>query len=280
MPDAESRIRAFGAEMEKAAADFVLQCGDFCQPKPENRAFLSAWNHIRLPKYHVLGNHDMDGRVRREETVAFYGMQGRFYGFEAGPFRGLVLDGNDPGGKGKGYARFVGREQQEWLAGELAREGKPALIFIHQPLDDAAGIENAGEVAGVLEAAQARRPGCVVAIFSGHLHRDYQRVVAGIPSFQINSASYVWLGGGHAARTFEPEVHRSRPHLDKVAAYKDPLWALVTLDRAAGRLTVEGRSSAWIGPDPWNRGASEQMCVRAECRPSISTREVRVAVPA
>lgn len=275
MPDAIERIRTFGAEMERASADFVLQCGDFCQPKPENQAFLDVWNQIRTPKYHVLGNHDMDGRVRREDTVRFYGMPGRHYVFEAGAFRGIVLDGNEPGGKSKGYARFVAKEQLEWLAVELGRDAKPALLFIHQPLDDAEGVENAPEVSAVLQEALAKRPGCVAAVFSGHLHRDYQRLVAGVPSFQINSASYVWLGSGFEARSYPEEVHKARPSLEKVAPYRDALWALVTLDRRTAEIRIEGRESVWVGPDPWSRGASEQRCVRAECRPGISHRTLR-----
>jgi Icc protein len=277
IPDAEQRIRLFGEEMERASVDFVLQCGDFCQPKPENQPFLDAWRQIRRPRYHVLGNHDMDGRVRREEAVRFFEMPGRYYVFDAGAFRGIVLDGNDPGGKAKGYARFVAKAQLDWLAGELDRESKPSLLFIHQPLDDAEGIENAAEVAAVLRQALAKRPGCVAAVFSGHLHRDYQRLVAGVPSFQINSASYVWLGSGQNARPYPEEVHRSRPLLEKVAAYKDALWALVTLDRSSGQIRLEGRESVWMGPDPWSRGASEQRCVRSECRPGISDRTLQIA---
>ena len=272
MPDAIERIRTFGAAMEHASVDFVLQCGDFCQPKPGNQPFLDAWNAINRPKYHVLGNHDMDGRVRPEDTVRFYGMPSRHYVFDAGPFRGIVLDGNEPGGESKGYARFIAKAQLDWLADLLERESKPALVFIHQPLDDAGGIENATEVSSMLKEALAKKPGCVAAIFSGHLHRDYQRWVAGIPSFQINSASYVWLGNGFEARSYPDEIHHERPSLEKVAPYRDALWALVTLDRRAGELRVEGRESVWVGPDPWSRGASEQRCIRAECHPGIAHR--------
>ena len=196
-----------------------------------------------------------------------------------GAFRGIVLDGNDPGGKAKGYARFVAKAQLVCLAGELDRESKPSLLFIHQPLDEAEGIENASEVAAVLRQALAKRPGCAAAIFPGHLHRDYQRSVAGVPAFQINSASDVWLGSGQNARPFPEEVDRSRPLLEKLAAYKDALCALVTLDWSSGKIRLQGRESVWMGPDPWSRGASKQKCVRAECRPGISDRALRIPSP-
>lgn len=277
MHDAVSRLDAFAAAMAEARPDFVIQCGDFCQPQERNRDFLAAWNRMACPRHHVLGNHDMDGGATREQTVAFYGMSGPYHTFDAGPVRGIVLDGNEPGGKTKGYARYIGRAQQEWLAAQLAGDAKPALLFVHQPLDDAGGIENAAEVAGVIERALAARPGCAIAIVSGHLHRDYVRTVAGLPSLQVNSASYVWLAGRMVRETYPPEIHQTHPHLKNVAAYREPLWALATIDRAAGVLTIEGRASEWVGPDPWARGATETMCRRDECRPCIADRRIDIA---
>lgn len=277
IPDAEARVNAFNADIAKRKADFVLQCGDFCIPKAENQSFLKAWNAIPCRRYHVLGNHDMEGGLNKEITTAFYGMSRPFYTFEEGPIRGIVLDGNDPGGTSKGYARYIGKEQQQWLAAELENEAKPALLFVHQPLDDAGGIENAAEIEALLRTALAKRPGCVVAIFSGHLHRDYVRSVAGIPSIQINSASYVWLGSKYQASSYPPEMHQARPNLDKVAPFREPLWCFVTLDTGKGELKIEGRSSAWLGPDPWARGTPESMCNHTDCHPQITNRLLRLS---
>ena len=30
----------------------------------------------------------------------------------------------------------------------------------------------------------------------------------------------------------------------------DPLWALVTIDLAAGELAIEGTEAEWVGPSP------------------------------
>lgn len=277
MHDGVERVTAFAEAMNKLTPDFVLQCGDFCVPHERNKDFLAAWNKIACPRYHVLGNHDMDGGFKREQTAAFYGMSGLHYTFDAGPIHGIVLDGNEPGGKGKGYAHFIGKAQQAWLAEELARDAKPAIIFVHQPIDDPPTVENATEVRAVLENAIAKKPGCVLAVFAGHLHRDYDRVIGGIPYVQVNSASYVWLAGKMVRETYAPEIHKAHPNMKDVAAYRDPLWAVVTLDRAAGTMTIEGRSSEWVGPDPWARGATESMCKRDECRPAISSRTIKTA---
>lgn len=277
MPDGIERVCAFVRAMEKAKANFVLQLGDFCWPAPRNQPSLEAWNQFRGPRFHVLGNHDMDGGYTREQTVAFYGMPAQYYVFTAGPVRGIVLDGNEPGGKASGYKRFIGAAQLAWLEEELARTGPPTLVFSHQPFDaDHEGcLENNAAVRSVLERAERAKPGSVVAVFGGHLHLDYARVVNGIRYIQINSASYWWLNNPAARReTYPPAVHKAHPYLTHVAAYRDPLWALVTLDLDRAELVVKGRRTQWVGPDPWARG--EQVpWPREQLHPAISNRRLK-----
>jgi hypothetical protein len=277
MPDAVERIRAFADAMTQAKADFVLQLGDFCQPKQANRKFLDAYNSFAGPRYHVLGNHDMDGGFTTAQTCAFLGSAGPYYAFTAGPVRGLVLNGNESGGKATGYKRFVGAEQLAWLERELVQTDRPVVIFIHQPIDESTGVsigvENSAAVRAVIEKAAAK----VVAVFSGHFHMDYDHVVNGVHHIQINSASYLWLGGGAVAReTFPPEMHKAHKLLKNVAAYREPLWALVTLDFERGTMVVEGKRSEWIGPDPWQRGATEKDFSHENTRPAISDRRLRL----
>lgn len=277
MPDGVDRIRAFVEAMEKAKVDFILHLGDFCQPHPRNRPFLEAWNAFSGPRYHVLGNHDMDGGFKRDQTAAFYGIKGPYYTFPAGPALGIVLDGNESGGKTKGYARFVGPTQLAWLERELAQADRPVFLFIHQPLDHPDGIVNGAAVRAVIEQAEAARPGRVLAVFCGHFHQDYERLVNGVRHVQINGASYVWLPDKAARETYPSEVHRQHPHLRNVAAYREPLWAVVSLDLDRGGLAVEGKRSEWVGPDPWQRGAGEKEYPRELCRPSVSDRKFTLA---
>jgi 3',5'-cyclic-AMP phosphodiesterase len=272
MHDGLARIRAFVDAMDRARVDFILQLGDFCWPHPRNAEFLAAWNEFSGPRYHVLGNHDMDGGYRREQTVSFYGIPARYYTFDAGPIRGIVLDTNDPGGTARGYAKFIAADQQAWLADQLQRTDRPVCVFLHHPLDDPGGIENRAAVRGLLERAQADKPGKVLAVFSGHFHQDYALEVNGIRYVQINSASYVWLPAAAARETYSPEVHRAHPYLRNVAAYRDPLWALVTVDLDRGELLIEGTRSDWQGADPWQRGAPETEYPRDKNRPAISGR--------
>jgi Icc protein len=283
MPDGTERVQAFAAAMKEARADFILQLGDFCWPHPRNQAFLDAWNAFGGPRHHVLGNHDMDGGCQREQTAAFYGMPGPHYAFQAGPVRGLVLDGNEPGGKAAGYKRFIGPAQAAWLEREMEQAAGPVLLFIHQPFDsDGDGcLENAAAIRALVERAQAAHPGRIVAVFSGHRHLDSQRVVNGVRHIQVNSASYWWLDNPAAHRqTYPPEVHKKYPYLDHVAAYRDPLWALVTLDFAKGELVIQGRHSEWIGPNPWQRGQAEDSAqsLHPRLHPWISDRREKIAI--
>lgn len=257
LPDGRERVRAFVTAMQAARVDFVIQLGDFCWPAPGNRPYLQAWKEYQGPAYHVLGNHDMDEGYTREQTVAFCGMPAMHYSFDSGPIRGIVLDGNEPGGNATGYRRFIGLEQLAWLERELKVADRPSLVFIHQPFDAELpdGLENSAAVRGVLERAERSRPGSVIAVFSGHLHMDYERRVNGIRYVQINSAAYWWLNNPAARReTYPPEAHKKHRYLTHVAAYRDPLWAVVTLDFARGELVLEGRRTEWVGPDPWARG--------------------------
>lgn len=273
MHDAVERVTAFVEAMVAAKVDFIVQLGDFCIPAEKNREFLAAWNRFPGPRWHVLGNHDMDGGKKREEAVAFLGMPSRYYHFDAGGVRFVVLDGNDRGGRAKGYARFIAEDQLRWLDETLAAAGLPVILLIHQPLDNDGGVENHAAVRTILEKSRAGQPG-VVAVLSGHLHQDYLRTLNGIAHLQINSASYVWLCEKGRQQVYDEAIHKSHPHLQSVAPYRDPLWAVVTVDAAAKTLTLTGRSTAWVGPDPWQRGAEEKSHPKAVCRPAITDRRV------
>ena len=278
LPDGLARVRAFVAAMEAARVDFILQLGDFCWPAPSNLPYLQAWNAYRGRAYHVLGNHDMDEGYTREQTVAFCGMPGMHYTFDAGPLRGIVLDGNEPGGKASGYRRFVAAEQLAWLERRLAEADRPVALFIHQPFDadHPDCLENAAEVRSVVERAQMAHPGRILAVFCGHLHMDYERTVRGVRYLQINSAAYWWLNNPAARReTYPPEVHRKYRYLTHVAAYRDPLWAVVTVDLSRGEMVIEGRRTDWIGPDPWARGETTER-PRENLHPWITDRSLKI----
>ena len=93
MHDAEERLSQF---MEAALAeemDFHIQLGDFCEPKQKNLSFLQLWKQYKGPKYHVLGNHDMDSATKAV-TMEYWEMPDQYYSFDQAGFHFIVLDAN------------------------------------------------------------------------------------------------------------------------------------------------------------------------------------------
>ena len=272
MHDGIDRISAFIDAMQKSDVEFIVQLGDFCRPYDYNRPFMDAWNRYEGPKYHVLGNHDTDGGFTQAQTMKYWDMSARYYTFDAGGIRFMVLDGNEPGGKKGGYKRFIATEQAEWIKAELEKSERPVVVMIHQPLDhELHGVENHSEMRAILEESRKGDQPGVIACLSGHLHEDYTRVIHDIVYAQINSASYFWLEDESWSReVYSADIHKKRPWIRRVAPYRDPLWAVVTMDLAAGQMVIEGRHSEFVGPDPWERGAQEprysRETVRAEIR--------------
>lgn len=273
MHDASARIGAFVKAMNTEKVDFVCQLGDFCQPREKNLKFLKQWNEFKGSRYHVIGNHEMDGGFSREQVVQFFGMPNRFYAFDQNDLHFIVLDGNDPGGKTSGYKRFVNDEQLAWLEADLKTTDHPTVIFSHQALDSDSGIENSAAVRGVLETAtRATGSKKVLACFCGHHHDDQTKQINGIHYIRINSASYVWIGGKYKHDSYPAEIHQQYPVIANTAPYKDPLWAVVEVDPAKGRLTVTGTKTVWVGPSPEELGVNPAEYDPAVCVPRISDR--------
>ncbi len=273
IPDASVRLGAFVEAMTREKVDFIAQLGDFCIPKDANRSFYEVWERFGGKRYHVLGNHDMDGGFSREKTVEYYGMPHRYYTFEQGGLLFVVLDGNDSGGTSKGYKRFIAPEQRDWLKKTLAETTKAVVILIHQPLDNASGIDNHAEIRDVLRGEPGARPK-VLAVFSGHLHQDYARPIDGIHHVQVNSASYYWMGDKYKHTSFDAAAHERSPYLQSTCPYRDSLWAIVTVDLAKGSITVEGKRTEWVGGSPWEVGATKESHDPNLIRPEVSSRPI------
>jgi predicted phosphodiesterase len=253
--DAEDRLRQFINEMNREQVDFIIQLGDFCFPIQENKPFLDIWQKFAGPKYHVLGNHDMD-RTNKQAALDFLGIPSSFYSFDSGDFHFVVLDGNFLNLDGvyvdydtKNYLKLpencnnLSPEQLEWLAEDLAQTSKPTVIFCHQNLespynDHNFGVHNSDAFRDVLRSANNtagfRK---VIACMNGHNHMDGVKVIDDIYFIHINSMSYYFMG-----RQFTP----------KRAMYKEPLYATVTLEN--GTLEMKGKSTKFDGPDPLEVG--------------------------
>ena len=277
MHDADRRLQVFIDEMNLGNMDFIIELGDFMQPQDYNASFLNIWNSFDGPAYHVLGNHDMDNshgeRFSREFTVGYLDMPSRYYSFDRKDFHFIVLDGNDTKDPPQmGYARYLGIEQLEWLKQDLANTNSRVIVFSHQSIEDPEGVENGTEVRRILEEAN-RQSGIkkVIACFSGHHHIDHDTEINGIHYIQVNSMSYVWLGGEYQHVRYGREIDEQYPYIKYTTPYQDPVFATVEID-TRGSIRISGRESSWVGPDPWELGYPEEQ--RSVTGPRISSREL------
>ena len=258
--DADQRLQTFVDEMSDQSLHFIAQLGDFCIPKVENSGFLEIWNRYRGPRFHVLGNHDMDGGYSRDQAVTYLGMPDRYYAFEQGPIQFIVLDGNDrPEDHTSGYPRYIAADQQEWLRAQLEQATKPVIVFSHQSLENKSGVQNGNSIRKILETAnQSAGFRKVLACFSGHHHRDYVRQINNIVYPQINSASYFWVGSNFQQIRYSPAIDKKFPYIKYTVPYQSPLFATVEIDLKLGFMRILGRQSEFVGPAPWELGETKE----------------------
>lgn len=278
--DADQRLQAFIDEMNILKPDFIIQVGDFCRPYDYNRPFMTIWDSFKGPKYHVLGNHDVDGGFSFEQVTAFWKAQGTYYSFDRNGYHFVVLNGNEkkPDGQTKGYPRYITENQREWLAKDLESTSLPVIVYCHQALDVDVmnGIEEATLTRLIFERANQKAGFTKVRmVFSGHHHKDFYNVINGIHYVQINSMSYYWLGDKYKHVRFSEEVNKTHEHLKYTAPYKDPLWAFLTVYEN-GLFELKGRKTTYIGPSPAELGMKEFEKIYPVV-PYISDRSIKVS---
>ena len=282
MHDAPQRLESFINDMNDQKPDLIVQLGDFCTPKESNNVILDIWNRFPGSKYHVLGNHDMDGNFTRDQTVAYWNAIAKYYSFDNNGYHFVILDGNEPNPNrpSRGYPRFISDEQLHWLEADLDQTTLPVIVFCHQGLDnDIAGIENATKTRLVLERANSKAGlRKVQMVFSGHHHQDYHNIINGIHYIQINSISYYWIGETYAHIRYSEEVDKAHTAIKYTVPYEKPIWALVEIS-ARGKMKIYGKRSVFVGPSPEELGGG--IAVYAGGYPAhsfISDREIQLTM--
>jgi len=173
--------------MNKEKVDFLIELGDFKDAAPKGdqqqtieylKTIESIYQKFQGPKYHVLGNHDVDC-ITKEQFMANIkntdikdGLS--YYSFDKNGVHFVVLDANyrkdgvsyAPGNYSWKSAN-IPQAELDWLKQDLQKAQGPAVIFVHQLLDGDGDhyIDNSSQVRKVLEDA-----GNVLAVFNGHNH--------------------------------------------------------------------------------------------------------------
>ncbi len=182
----------------------VVHLGDFIDRDFKNFDVLnSIYSQLKMPQYHVLGNHDFcveDGL--KKDVPQKMGLSSRYYDFEVNGWRFIVLDGNDISfhaypGKSEKYEEAaeyyirnkiqspkwngaIGAEQLAWLRTVLekaSRKKENVILYCHFPIHpkDIHILWNAEEIITLLEAFP-----CVKAYINGHNHEGNYGMKKGI----------------------------------------------------------------------------------------------------
>jgi hypothetical protein len=273
-PDADVRLDAFMAAVHDRKPDLLIQMGDFCHPPRAVQSatgFIRAFEGFRGPRYHVLGNHDLDLARNKREILDVWGAEKSFYSFDHGGFHFAVLDCNyvrDRDGKyvdwspKHSYEGRISPDQIAWLKTDLENTLLPTVIASHQgfgPKTSGGVVPNGAEVRGVIaEVNKRERGGKVVLCMHGHNHLDGATVVEGVHYLQINSASYLWVGEEYG----------------RMAPYADPLFAFMECD-PSGTIRLTGKASTFRKPTPADRRYPDAKTVTA----SIADRILRFTPP-
>jgi len=283
------RLEKFIDKANHKDLDFIIQLGDFCFPKKEHSGFLNLWNEFTKPKYHVLGNHDMDVSSKGE-TMDFWGMPDNYYSFDQKGIHFIVLDANylysDHRYIDYDTANFyvedklrtyINPAQINWLINDLQNTELPTIIFSHQSLINPIwGIKNRVQIQEILEKENQRVAyQKIIACLNGHDHIDFHRTLNSIHYLEINSMSYQWLGEAYSNKSRYPEsFYDTYQHLDKLAPYKDSLFAFAEIDVHQNKMTIEGIQSEWLAPSPADLDVPKQV-YGAQSSASISDRVIR-----
>ena len=245
------------AKSEKC--DFVIHCGDMCHNPPAVKDYIDYYNGFELPTYHVLGNHETDG-CSYEDVLKTFKLEKGHYFFDRNGFRFIVLDTNYFYRKktdsyvhfGKGVKEDgdqwgrMPKEQCEWLEKTIDSSPYPCVTFSHLSFERAGGKK---VIRDIFERANAKTPGKVRMAINGHYHCDFLRILNDILFFDVNSASYQWIGGKRAHKFYPVEYFQKIGMGDKARkvpwiAYNDPLCAIVTMT-TDGVVEIKGMKSSF-----------------------------------
>ncbi len=188
--------------MNAERVDFLVELGDLKDedgPPVESRTLQylrtieDVFQGFAGPRYHVLGNHDVDciskGQFFQNVESTGIDPSRTYYSFDVRGLHCVVLDANYKA-DGADYDRGnfdwtdanIPRHELDWLRQDLATARGPVVVFVHQLLDGTGDlyVNNAAEVRAVLQ--ESRK---VLAVFQGHHHAGAHSCIEGIPYYTL-----------------------------------------------------------------------------------------------
>lgn len=267
IPDGYQRLENFISKVSHEDVDFIMQLGDFCNPKEENKCLLDILETTGKPCYHVIGNHDSDVSTK-EEAMAFLGMDNSYYSFRYREVKFIILDTcfiqNDHGcepysktnyGSTKGLYPMIPQEQLNWLEKQLSEDCPYFVVFSHHSLENEfgkRGVHNRNEVQGLINKANNSEKKVLLCI-NGHDHGDSIKKLGETYYFGLNSMSYIWFGHGYRQFSNSDEIHRQYPLLKDIVMYEDGAYAIITI-KENGDFEIEGMERGYQTISPKELG--------------------------
>ncbi len=192
------------ALMNREKVDFLIELGDLKDegaPAAEKATlkYLESIEGVlvefRGPRYHVLGNHDVDsiskGQFLTRIENTGIAKASKYYSFDASGLHFVVLDADyRADGSDYDHGNFdwtdtnIPPEQLDWLKDDLESTAKPVIAFVHQQLDGSSDhcVKNGPEVRQVLQESQR-----VLAVFQGHNHAGHYSHIEGIHYYTLKA---------------------------------------------------------------------------------------------
>lgn len=113
VPDGDRRLEELMKAAKEKGADFILNLGDTCHPKAENRKIVETIRNCGIPCYMIPGNHDTD-IWPESEVLSFWGLQKAYYSIVYGNVKFIFLNTVE-----LQDGAIVPEEQIAWLKEEL-----------------------------------------------------------------------------------------------------------------------------------------------------------------
>ncbi len=202
--ESDSKLKEAIDLFNEEKVDFVIETGDFKDQKepPEEEKTLGYLRKIegvlaefRGPRYHVLGNHDMDSLSKQQflneiENTGIEKSQSYYY-FERNNIRFVVLDAcYTSWGRDYDHHNYswkdtnIPNKQVRWLKEVLASSTFPVVVFVHQLLDGKGDlyVNNSKRIRKVMEDS-----GKVMAVFQGHKHEGDINEINGILYYTLKA---------------------------------------------------------------------------------------------
>ena len=216
--------------------DFVLVTGDLVDAgsQAEYGVLRDLLQHLRMPSYLALGNHDGREAFRASfPDLGYWPADRAFvqYALELDALRVLVLDTLDQGRSSGALCQT----RLDWLADRLAEDRRtPTVVAMHHPpvpvgmpgMDGVRLLEGAERLAGLIQASAN-----VERVLAGHLHRSvtvrFAGTVLDVMPGTAHQVHYDPEGTAPLSLTLEPpmlQLHRLVPGAGLVS-HKLPVGA-------------------------------------------------------